>query len=188
MALFYTRVDNEIVTGEPQLNTDRSTYANAGKSTRRGVELSVEQQLTSQLTGYLAYTWLDARFDRYINGNGDDLADNRLPGIPRHSRYAELAWQPTEGFTTALEMQSLSQRYANDDNSAEAPGYAAFNWRASYRQQLGGWQLEPFARVDNLTDREYIGSLIVNGAGARYYEPAPERSWLIGLDVQYRWD
>ena len=188
MALFYTRVDNEIVTGEPQLNTDRSTYANAGKSTRRGVELSVEQQLTSQLTGYLAYTWLDARFDRYINGNGDDLADNRLPGIPRHSLYAELAWQPTEGFTTALEMQSLSQRYANDDNSAEAPGYAAFNWRASYRQQLGGWQLEPFARVDNLTDREYIGSLIVNGAGARYYEPAPERSWLIGLDVQYRWD
>lgn len=188
MALFYTRVDDEIVTGEPQLNTDRSTYANAGKSTRRGIELSIEQQLTSNLTGYLAYTWLDARFDRYVNGNGDDLAGKRLPGIPRHSLYAELAWQPTEGFSTALEMQSLSHRYANDDNSAEAPGYAAFNWRASYRQQFGGWALEPFARIDNLADREYIGSLIVNGAGARYYEPAPERNWLIGLDVAYRWD
>ena len=85
-------------------------------------------------------------------------------------------------------MQSLSQRYANDDNSADAAGYAAFNWRASYRQQLGNLQLEPFVRIDNLTDREYIGSLIVNGAGARYYEPAPERSWLLGLDVEYRWD
>ena len=188
VALFHARVDDEIVTGEPQLNTDRSTYANAGKSTRRGVELSVEQQLASSLTGYLAYTWLDAHFDRYINGNGDDLAGNRLPGVPRHSLYAELAWQPTEQVSTALEMQSLSQRYANDDNSANASGYAAFNWRASYRQQLGNLQLEPFVRIDNLTDREYIGSLIVNGAGARYYEPAPERSWLLGLDVEYRWD
>ena len=188
VALFHARVDDEIVTGEPQLNTERSTYANAGKSTRRGLELSVEQQLASSLTGYLAYTWLDAHFDRYINGNGDDLAGNRLPGVPRHSLYAELAWQPTEQVSTALEMQSLSQRYANDDNSANASGYAAFNWRASYRQQLGNLQLEPFVRIDNLTDREYIGSLIVNGAGARYYEPAPERSWLLGLDVEYRWD
>ena len=187
VALFYTRVNDEIVTGEPQLNTDRSTYANAGKSTRQGIELSIQQQLTDSLSGYLAYTWLDARFDRYRSSNGDDLAGNRLPGVPRHSLYAELAWQPTDGFSTALEMQSLSQRYANDTNSADAPGYAAFNWRASYRKQLGHWQLEPFARIDNLTDREYIGSLIVNGAGARYYEPAPERNWLLGVAVQYRW-
>ncbi|UJJ30165.1 TonB-dependent receptor family protein [Halopseudomonas maritima] len=187
LALFYTETDNEIVTGASQVNSGRTTYANAGQSTRQGIELSVQQQLAPSLTGYLAYTWLDARFDSYTNSNGDDLAGNRLPGVPRHSLYAELAWQPTASFSTALEMQSLSQRYANDDNSAEAPGYAAFNWRASYRQQLGSLQLEPFARIDNLTDKEYIGSLIVNGAGARYYEPAPERSWLIGLGLQYRW-
>ncbi len=187
VAVFYTRVDDEIVTAEPQLNTDRSTFANAAKSTRQGIELSIQQQLADNLTGYLAYTWLDARFDRYRNSNGEDLAGNRLPGVPRHSLYAELAWQPADGFSTAIEMQSLSQRYANDTNSADAPGYAAFNWRASYRRQLGNWQLEPFARIDNLTDREYIGSLIVNGAGARYYEPAPERNWLLGVAVQYRW-
>ena len=187
VALFYTETDNEIVTGAKQLNSGRTTYANAGKSTRQGIELNIQQQLSNSLSGYLAYTWLDARFDRYQSSTGDDLAGNRLPGVPRHSLYAELAWQPTDGFSTALEMQSLSQRYANDTNSADAPGYAAFNWRASYRQQLGHWQLEPFARIDNLTDREYIGSLIVNGAGARYYEPAPKRNWLLGVAVQYRW-
>jgi iron complex outermembrane receptor protein len=187
VALFYTETDNEIVTGAKQLNSGRTTYANAGKSTRQGIELSIQQQLTNSLSGYLAYTWLDARFDSYLNSDGEDLAGNRLPGVPRHSLYAELAWQPTDGFSTALEMQSLSQRYANDSNSAEAPGYAAFNWRASYRQQLGGWQLEPFARIDNLTDRKYIGSLIVNDGNNRYYEPAPERNWLLGVAVQYRW-
>ncbi|SDS51772.1 iron complex outermembrane recepter protein [Halopseudomonas sabulinigri] len=186
-ALFYTRVNDEIVTGVEQATTDRSTYANAGKSTRRGLELALEQRLPWDLNAYLAYTYLDAKFDQYSDGNGDDFSGNYLPGVPRHSLYAELAWQPDGGFSTALEAQSLSKRYATDDNQATAPGYAAFNCRAGYRHELGDWALEPFARLDNLTNKEYIGSLIVNGAGARYYEPAPERNWLVGIGVQYQW-
>ncbi|MEH6563739.1 MAG: TonB-dependent receptor [Halopseudomonas sp.] len=187
VALFYTRVNDEIVTGVEQATTERSTYANAGKSTRRGMELAVEQQLPYDLNAYMAYTYMDARFDEYVDGNGNDYAGNYLPGVPRHSLYAELAWAPAGGFSTALEAQSLSKRYATDNNQATAPGYAAFNWRAGYRQELGNWALEPFVRVDNLTDKEYIGSLIVNGAGARYYEPAPERNWLAGIGLQYQW-
>ncbi|MBQ0744336.1 MAG: TonB-dependent receptor, partial [Pseudomonas sp.] len=101
----------------------------------------------------------------------------------------ELSWQPPgTGFITALEAQSLSQRYATDDNTAEAAsGYAVFNWRAAYTHAVGNWEVEPFARIDNLGDREYIGSLIVNGAGARYYEPAPDRQWLVGVGLQYQW-
>ncbi|MEH6491675.1 TonB-dependent receptor family protein [Halopseudomonas sp.] len=186
-ALFYTRVNDEIITGVEQATTDRSTYANAGKSTRRGLELALEQRLPWDLNAYLAYTYLDAKFDQYTDGNGDDFAGNYLPGVPRHSVYAELAWAPAGGFSTALEAQSLSKRYATDDNQASAPGYAAFNWRAGYRHELGDWALEPFARIDNLTGKDYIGSLIVNGAGARYYEPAPERNWLVGIGLQYHW-
>ncbi len=187
VALFYTRVNDEIVTGVEQATTERSTYANAGKSTRRGMELAVEQQLPYDLNAYMAYTYLDARFDQYTDGNGDDFSGNYLPGVPRHSVYAEVAWAPAGGFSTALEAQSLSKRYATDDNQATAPGYAAFNWRMGYRHAVGNWALEPFARVDNLTDKEYIGSLIVNGPGSRYYEPAPERNWLVGVGLQYQW-
>lgn len=186
-ALFYTRVEDEIVTGVEQATTERSTFANAGRSNRHGLELAIEQQLAYNLNAYLAYTYLDAQFDEYTDGNGNDFSGNSLPGVPRHSLYAELAWAPDNGFSTALEAQSLSQRYATDDNQATAPGYAVFNWRAGYRQELGNWALEPFARVDNLADKEYIGSLIVNGAGSRYYEPAPERNWLVGVGLQYQW-
>src|SRR5690606_12795476 len=112
----------------------------------------------------------------------------QLPGVPEHSLFAELSWQPPgTGFTTALEAQSLSQRYATDDNSAAAPGYAAFNWRAGYRHEIGQLTLEPFARIDNLGDKEYIGSLIINDFNGRYYEPAPDRQWLVGLGLQYQW-
>lgn len=188
LALFESRVEDEIVAGEKQASTERDTFANVGRSTRRGLELAVEQGFDHGITAYLAYTLLDARFDRYQRADGSDLSGRTLPGVPRHSLFAELSWQPPgSNFITAFEAQSLSQRYATDDNSAEASGYAVFNWRAAYTHSVGNWEVEPFARIDNLGDREYIGSLIVNGAGARYYEPAPDRQWLVGVGLQYQW-
>ncbi|PCC99651.1 TonB-dependent receptor family protein [Halopseudomonas pelagia] len=189
LALFESRVKDEIVAGEEQQLTGRGTFANAGRSTRRGIELAVEQGFDHGISAYLAYTLLDARFDEYQRADGSDLSGRTLPGVPRHSLFAELSWQPPgTGFITALEAQSLSQRYATDDNTAEAAsGYAVFNWRAAYTHAVGNWEVEPFARIDNLGDREYIGSLIVNGAGARYYEPAPDRQWLVGVGLQYQW-
>ncbi|UAW98545.1 TonB-dependent receptor [Halopseudomonas nanhaiensis] len=186
-ALFHTLVDDEIVTGPDQAFTGRSTYANAAESTRKGVELALEQRFDYGITAYAAYTYLQARFDRYATEDGD-LSGNDLPGVPNHSLFAELAWQPPgTGFTTAFEAQGLSERYANDTNEDQASGYAVFNWRAAYRHEVAGWAVEPFVRVDNLGDREYIGSLIVNGPGGRFYEPAPERNWLAGLSLQYQW-
>ena len=41
-----------------------------------------------------------------------------------------------------------------------------------------------FLRIDNMLDARYIGSVIVNEANGRYFEPAPGRSWLVGLDVE----
>ncbi|NLC02390.1 MAG: TonB-dependent receptor, partial [Pseudomonas formosensis] len=188
LAVFDTRVKDEIVTGANQVFTGRSTYTNAGRSTRRGIELSVEQQFVHGLSGYLAYSWLHAEYDRFVDNSGADFADNRLPGIPRHSFFAELAWHPENtGFHTAIEAQGMSKRYATDNNLHKASGYTVFNWRAGYQHNLGNVTLEPFARLDNLTDRDYIGSLIVNGSGDRYYEPAPGRNWLVGLGLQYQW-
>ncbi|HDZ55614.1 MAG TPA: TonB-dependent receptor [Pseudomonas xinjiangensis] len=188
LAVFETRVEDEIVTGPDQQVTERSTFVNAGRSTRRGLELSVEQGFDHGIGAYLAYTYLEATFDSYTRGDGADFSGNDLPGVPRHSLFAELSWQPVgTQFTTALEAQSLSQRYATDENNASAPGYAVFNWRAGYRHGIGNFALEPFVRIDNLGDKEYISSLIINGAGARYYEPAPDRQWLVGLGVQYHW-
>ncbi len=188
LALFHSRVKDEIVTGPDQVSTGRSTFVNAGQSTRRGVELSVEQGFDHGIEAYLAYTLLDARFDNYTTSGGEDLSGKNLPGVPRHSLFAELSWQPPgTGFITALEAQSLSERYATDDNQNSASGYAVFNWRAGYTHEFGNWTVDPFVRVDNIGDKEYIGSLIVNGPGGRYYEPAPDRQWLVGLGVQYQW-
>lgn len=43
--------------------------------------------------------------------------------------------------------------------------------------------MDLFGRVDNLFDREYVGSVIVNESNGRYYEPAPGRNYGIGLNL-----
>jgi iron complex outermembrane recepter protein len=34
-------------------------------------------------------------------------------------------------------------------------------------------------------DARYIGSVIVNEANGRFFEPAPGRSWLAGVDLGF---
>lgn len=40
---------------------------------------------------------------------------------------------------------------------------------------------EEGTRVDNLSDKRYVGSVIVNQSAAQFYEPAAGRNWTVGL-------
>ena len=55
-----------------------------------------------------------------------------------------------------------------------------------YKFNLSNWTLDVFGRVDNLFDREYVGSVIVNETNKRYYEPAPGRNYGVGVNVAWR--
>jgi iron complex outermembrane receptor protein len=83
-------------------------------------------------------------------------------------------------------MRALSSIEANDRNTVSVPGYAVFALFAGCVMQWQRWDLNAFARIDNLFDRQYIGSVIVNEGNARYYEPAPGRNWTIGMSAAYR--
>ena len=111
-----------------------------------------------------------------------------MPGIPKTSLYGEFGWKEQSGrFGAALETIANSRVYAEDTNTATpAPGYAIVNARVQASQQLGGWRLKQFARLNNLFDRDYVGSVIVGETNRRYYEAAPGRNWVLGLSAQYQ--
>jgi iron complex outermembrane recepter protein len=46
--------------------------------------------------------------------------------------------------------------------------------------------LRGFARIDNLLDRNYVGSVIVNEGNSRFYEAGPERAVTVGAQWQWR--
>ncbi len=185
VALFRSDVRDEIVNG-PQLQPGRNTFVNAGSTRREGVELAAQGDLGGGFSALAAWTWIDAEFRDLATPAGASLAGNRLPGVPRQVLHGEVEWRDARrGLVTVLEARYVAAVYADDANTASAAGYALVNWRGGIERRFGPWRLQAFVRVDNLLDREYVGSVIVNAANGQYYEPAPTRQWLVGMSAAY---
>ncbi|TBU81996.1 TonB-dependent receptor [Pseudomonas daroniae] len=185
-AIFQINTDDEIVVLEN--SGGRTSYQNAGKTLRRGFELGVESQFSEQWSAALAYTYLAATYDsRFAAGSDTIDKGNNLPGVPRTTLFGELAWKPVDGISTALEGLYRSKVYVEDSNAEKAaPSYAVFNWRTRFEQNLGSWTTHQTLRLDNLLDKQYVGSVIVGDGNDRYYEAAPGRSWYAGAGVEYQ--
>jgi iron complex outermembrane receptor protein len=178
-ALFDARSKGEIVL---QSNTGgRSVFQNAGRVQRRGAEASWHADWSS-IAARMAYTLLDARFrQRYASGASTVAQGNRLPGAAAHQLYAEVEVRPQAGTTAGFELRAQGKTYVDDINSDAAAGYAVVNLRAGQELRLGGTAMQLFARIDNLFDRRYAGSVIVNESNGRYFEPAAGRRLFVGL-------
>ncbi len=177
LALFRVDTRNEIVVAGS--SGGRTTFRNAGETERRGVELALDSDLGRGFNAYFAYTGLEAKF------RGDALDGKTLPGVPAATAYGELAWKHASGFSTALEARASDKVQVVDTNAQPAaPGYTVANWRAVYERRLDGVTLTGFLRVDNLFDKKYVGSVIVGETNARFYEPAPGRSFMAGIGAR----
>jgi iron complex outermembrane receptor protein len=188
LALFQIDTEDELVV--ESASGGRSRFQNAAQTRRRGVELALESHLSENLRANLAYTQIGATYSKDFTSNGRLIeSGNKLPGIPARTLYGELAWQPLGWFSTTIEGLYRSQLYVEDSNTAKAaPSYALFNWQARFEQKAGALTFNQVLRIDNLLDREYIGSVIVGDGNGRYYEPGPERAWYVGAGVQYQFD
>jgi iron complex outermembrane receptor protein len=176
VAVFETRTENEIVTLTN--SGGRSTFQNAGATRRNGIELGWSAQWQDWQPQFAA-TLLNARYK-------DVFADNRIPGVARTALFAGLNYAPAQGLRGGVEVRRIGAVYVNDSNSDAAEGYTVASAQVGYRKVLGRWDLGAFARVDNLFDRAYAGSVIVNEANSRFFEPAPGRTWLAGVSAGYR--
>jgi iron complex outermembrane recepter protein len=183
VAAFQTRTRDELVVDSS--SGGRTSYRNAGRTLRQGLELSVHAGADDGWNGQLAATLLRAVYDTSF---GSVPAGSRLPGVPNASLYGDVGWRDADRrLDTAIEFFASARTYPDDANLAQpAPGYAIFNARVQTRQQFAGWSVKEFARLNNLFGRTYVGSVIVGESNQRYYEPAPGRNWVIGLSAQHQ--
>ncbi|MBK2371108.1 TonB-dependent receptor [Klebsiella sp. PO552] len=184
-ALFQTNTDNEIVVDSS--SGGRTSYKNAGKTRRQGMELGLDQQFGESWRLKAAWTWLDATYRTNVC---DDAScnGNRIPGIARNMGYASFGYQPEQGWYAGSDIRYMSDIMANDENTAKAPSWTVVGLTTGYKWSYGKMDMDLFGRVDNLFDREYVGSVIVNESNGRYYEPAPGRNYGIGLNLAWRFE
>ncbi len=191
VALFSIRTTDEIVIDAN--SGGRTTFKNAGRTVREGAEVSWAGPLAEDVSARLALTWLDATYlDGFISGTGAAAvnvpAGNRLAGTANRLFFGEVLWRPRlqgalAGLQLAGEVMQVGRVHVNDANSDSAAPYALLNLRAALHRDSGRWRISPFVRVDNVTDRRYAGSVIVNDGNRRFFEPAPGRTWVAGVSV-----
>lgn len=183
--LFRITTKDELVVSTS--NSGRSVYTNANDTKRTGAELSIDSKFANNISTYFSYSLLNAKFDSDF---GAITSGNKIPGTYKTQLYGEAAWKYAPlGFSTAFEGRHNSKVYVNDTNTDTAPSYTIFNLRAGFEQNISNWHLSEFLRVENIFDKDYIGSVRINdttATGGRFYEPASDRTYLLGLNANYK--
>jgi len=178
-AVFHIHTKNEIISAGT--TGGRATFRNAGTSRRQGLELSWSGQVLEHVTVTTSATWLDA-----VLRNPQGTEGRTIPGIARQSAYADLTWAPPQGWQAGMQWRASSHVYANSTNTASAAGYAVAGLFVGYKATVIDWEFNTLVRVDNVLNRRYAGSVIVNEGNQRYYEPAAGRQWHVSLAARYR--
>jgi iron complex outermembrane receptor protein len=194
LAAFYIKTEDELAV--LQNSGGRTVDQNIGETNRRGIELGIDSNWAGGFSGRLAYTYIRAvvgqAYATCIAAPCNPLANpagplpanyksvaagSYLPAVPKNSVYAGLTWSYAPlGFSTTLETQGRARIYVDDRNSDAASGYWVANLRAGFEQETRHWRFSEFARIDNLADRTYVGSVIVDETNFRFFEAAPGRT------------
>ncbi len=178
ISLFNVSTENELLVDSA--TGGRTSYRNAAKTQRHGLEI----QLSWQQNPYLRH-----RFNgHYLSAEFADagLKGNSLPGIASTQLHWQLAYLPWQhNSEISLHSQYRSKVYLDDANSAHSPGAITFALSAKHSQQFTQLTLDYWLALDNITDKAYVGSVIVNQSNGRAIEPAPGRQLSAGIAAHY---
>lgn len=184
VALFRAKVLDELVGFDVPGQAGRRAFRNAGETSRSGVEASARGEWTHFSTG-LAYSYAKYRFDRYDVGTVS-YAGKPIPGLP--AQYAQAFGTVRKaGLWSTAEVTASARASANDAATIFGAGYTVWNWRLGYTSRtVGAVRLEPTLAVENLFDRRYASSLVLNATRNRYFEPGLPRRVVFLLSANWR--
>jgi iron complex outermembrane recepter protein len=197
-AIFYVQTSDEIITAYTKGATSFTNVA--GGTTRKGVELAYQNQFNSSMKFNLTGTLINAEFNDYFEYGPTPRtgvnAGNKIPGIPNGMAYSSLQWSGTDfqrnkyrqimGTLATFELTAAGANHSRDTNAEnlKAGGYSLYNFRLAHRVDINSMTLTGYGQLNNLTDKKYIGSVIVGNDAP--FEPAPGRNWMVGLNVVTR--
>lgn len=184
LALFRTALDDGLVPFEVPSDPGRTYFRNAAETTYAGWEVSADGSLVPGVRMRVAYTHVDATYD-YYETEDTDYSGNAVPGLAPNRFDATLVLDRGPGF---VEFRGLWQDEVpvDDAGSATSPSYFLADARFGFDSiESGRFVLAPFVAVANVFDADYIGSVVPNAFGSRYFEPGPGRTYRVGFGLTW---
>lgn len=166
-------------------------YQSAGQTRHKGVEFSLNYNLSKQLQFRIGGTTAQHTFVKFdISAKPSDPLKNldgfEMPSAPKWSGNSEITYKPNwlPNFRIALECQYVSSYFQDQINTVKYEGYTIFNSRLGYT-----WKnFEVFFNILNATDKLYAYNVTrantVNSPAT--YTVAAPRTFMFG--IQYNFD
>ena len=180
LTAYHSEVRNEILALRDATSAPRASV-NADRTTHTGVEAGLSFALSDTVTGRLAWTWQDFRFD-----DDPTRGNNRLGGVPEHVITAAMAWQATDALSLAGTVKWVPSSTPVDNmNTLWNDPYFVADLRAMYEIND---RVAIVAEVSNLFGEKYASStLVVDQArpDQAAFIPGTGRSFYIGTKFDF---
>lgn len=187
-AAFQANVRDELIGFEDSLVPGRRYFRNAAGARHRGLEIGAGARLGSRVTLSATWTYADYRYTAY-QVSGFDLSGRAIPGMPRHWVHTGVRVRPRPLAGGWLDVATThSSGFLVDDTLAARTGpWWTADLRAGWDGKAWGLPVAPFVALGNAFNRKYEGSVVINAARGRYYEPAPGRNLYVGMTLQTKY-
>ncbi|QBZ84037.1 Catecholate siderophore receptor Fiu [Hydrogenovibrio crunogenus] len=154
-------------------------YVNAGKTQKRGAELSASYRLTPSVTLGGSAAWQDYQYLEYED-SGNDYSGNQVRFIPEQQYNVFVGYQSNE-WQARMEALGFGSYYIDDANSEKYDGYQMVsNMMLGYEMKKHKLQLN----VNNVFDMRYAEEVSKDTRGTYAYTPGAPRN--IQLNYRYQ--
>lgn len=190
--IFYFALKESITRQPSEERAETFVFKNVGNTDQRGLELSLNYLLIDNEIGFLqstvintAYTYSDFKFKKYTD-QGDDFSGNKLTGVAPHVLFTSLNIDTEPGLYANLSYNFVDEVPLRDDNSLYSESHQLVQTKIGYRASFfHGVEADIYFGIDNLLNERYSLGYDANAFGGRYYQPAPERNWFLGIKLNY---
>ena len=151
------RRDVQIATSITRLRNDGSAEfigytGNGAEGVNQGVEFEAVLQAADrfQLTASIAL--LDAEFEDYVNGSGEDLDGRDQAQAPGYQFYLAADYRFSQALGLNISIEGRDDYYFSDGHAEQSPSYALVGSALRYSRE--NWELSLWGR--NLGDKDYF--------------------------------
>ncbi|MCU4156075.1 TonB-dependent receptor [Carboxylicivirga sp. A043] len=187
--LYWIKLNNLLVT---KRESEELFYGiNAGETSHKGVELSVQHQLDFNNLSHIklsgTFSHSINKFERFTD-EGIDYSHKHLPGIPEYTAHLSATYilRKTQLY---INNQFFGQQYLTDSNSKRYDDFSVLNCKLSHNTTIGKIATTFYLGINNINDKQYASMLLINAPSfgnnlPRYYYPALPRNWYGGIIIR----
>lgn len=183
LAGYYMEVTDRLIPFQTEEGGDRVFYRNQNATVHQGFEGMVTIQPVSFLRLQSGYNYSAFVFE----DEDPEIDGNQIPGIPEHRLYGKLRWMPSDWWF-AVNYEYVSEYFVNDINTESTDPYFLLDLEVGHRGLpfTESMIVQPFIKIDNVTNQRYSSSVNINANAGRYYEPGAGITVNAGFTIGFK--